>query len=150
MDEGAAYLGERRGCRPVGNEEGAKPETVATHVFYGQGELWLAGTPAPGEKAPVLRVLTSRPDVATSRGIAVGMHRDDLSKAYGEPERIHWNRLSADDYPEVVRWAVYRCREECRTFNDERDGRRFSQLVFGLAGNGTIRRVGYSTSFFGL
>ena len=78
------------------------------------------------------------------------MHRDDLSKAYGEPERIHWNRLSADDYPEVVRWAVYRCREECRAFNDERDGRRFSRLVFGLAGNGTIRRVGYSTSFFGL
>ena len=150
MDEGAAYLGERRGCRPVGNEEGAKPETVATHVFYGQGELWLAKTPAPGEKAPVLRVLTSRPDVATSRGIAVGMHRDDLSKAYGEPERIHWNRLSADNYPEVVRWADYRCREECRTFNDERDGRRFSRLVFGLAGNGTIRRVGYSTSFFGL
>ena len=52
MDEGAAYLGERRGCRPVGNEEGAKPETVATHVFYGQGELWLAKTQAPGEKAP--------------------------------------------------------------------------------------------------
>ena len=29
MDEGAAYLGERRGCRPVGNEEGAKP--ASTH-----------------------------------------------------------------------------------------------------------------------
>ncbi|EEO27861.1 hypothetical protein [Oxalobacter paraformigenes] len=150
MDEGAAFLGERRHCRTVGNEEGAEPERVATHVFYGQGELWLAKTPASGERAPVLRVLTSRPDVETSRGIAVGMHRDDLLKAYGEPDRLHWNRLSADDYPEVVRWAVYRCHEGCRAFNGERDGRRFSRLVFGLAGNGTIRRVGYSTSFFGL
>ena len=144
IKQAVAELGELKEVRVIYEEKDHKPvKAWMTHAFYDKGDLWMEGQVAPDQIAPVGRLITSRTDVATAKGLQVGDDFTKIIELYGEPQYIHWNKLSKDDYLDVDRWFIYFCQEPYEKGIRKAERPEITKLLIGIKGLKVVR-LGYS------